>query len=308
MKKFCSNIKTLAALLVAGAVMTACSNNDNGYIEPVPNPVLTNLADITADYTVQDGETLTGELGTNVKISIANGATVKFRDVTVNLSKGAQYAGITCNGDATIILEGNNEVKGGTDTLYVEGENYALYPGIFVPADYTLTIDGTGTLTASCYENASFFNAAGIGGMHGSDCGNIKILGGTIFATGNEGAAIGSARFQASGDISILGGSVTCVSNAEGVVGRPDSGTKCSSITIGTGITTLIMKRESPAAFVKHFLFADSVTIGSIQVDSQDDPFLLCKASNTPNILTEFPTSEISNSNQIWRISTVVEP
>jgi hypothetical protein len=45
---------------------------------------LTDLSTITSNYTAKNGEILTGTLGSNVKISIANGATVTLDGVTIN--------------------------------------------------------------------------------------------------------------------------------------------------------------------------------------------------------------------------------
>ena len=79
-----------------------------------------------------------------------------------------QWAGITCNGDAKLILEGENNVKG----------FYWIYPGVYIAPEKTLTIDGTGSL------NASSLGGAGIGGGNQINCGNITINSGTITATG----------------------------------------------------------------------------------------------------------------------------
>ena len=82
-----------------------------------------------------------------MKISIADGATVTLDGVTINGENSLDYkwAGITCEGDATIILK-----DGSTNT--VKGF-YEDYPGIHVPSEMTLTIKGetagTGSLEAS---------------------------------------------------------------------------------------------------------------------------------------------------------------
>ena len=47
-----------------------------------------NLAGVTTDTVIQDGQTLTGTLGTNVKISIADGATVTLDGVSINADGG----------------------------------------------------------------------------------------------------------------------------------------------------------------------------------------------------------------------------
>ena len=180
----------------------------------------TDLSKLTGDYIAQDGETLTGKLAGNYKISIADGATVTLDGVTITGENSSDYkwAGITCLGDATIILKDGSEntVKG----------FYERYPGIYVPGDdenpannKTLTIKGetkgTGSLNAS--SNGS---GAGIGGGNSINCGNIEIQGGVITATGSSYAAgIGGANSSSCGTITISGGTVTatCGANAAGI-------------------------------------------------------------------------------------------
>lgn len=152
----------------------------------------------------QDRDTLTGALGGNYKISIADGATVTLMDANISsLTIGATYAGITCNGDATILLEDSNTVIGG---LYNDNGTYrGCYPGIFIAEGHTLTINGTGSLLAKYGSIEALAQyASGIGGSKDSSCGNIVIVGGTIYAYGGEGAAgIGSSYFGTCGIITI---------------------------------------------------------------------------------------------------------
>jgi len=201
----------------------------------------TDLSTISADYEAKDGEVLTGTLANNVKISIADGATVTLKDVDINGSgtwTSGDYAGITCAGDATITLEGTNTVKG------FAGD----YPGIFVSSGKTLVINGTGELNASSYDTGS--GGAGIGGGDNMNCGNIEIQSGTVTATGNEhGAGIGGGNNANCGNITISGGTVTATGGyrAAGIGGgrRGNSGTKggydsgsCGNITISGGTIT----------------------------------------------------------------------
>ena len=188
-----------------------------------------NLANVTAAYTAHTYDYIYGTLGTNVKVSIAAGATVWLAGVSINATgswTSGEYAGISCLGGATINIEGTNTVKG----------FYENYPGINVPQNKTLTIRGTGELIAS-----SNGYGAGIGGGFQIDCGNIVIESGTINATGGEGAAgIGSSDTGECGDITINGGSVTAEGglNADGIgIGRGMSG-KCGNITITDGTVT----------------------------------------------------------------------
>ena len=183
-----------------------------------------DLATVTEATTVEDGYTLTGTLGANVQISIADGATVTLDGVTINGVDDGSYAwaGITCLGDATIILSGTNTVKG----------FYSEFPGIYVPVDKTLTIEGSGSLTAS-----SNFFGCGIGGGYYKSCGNIVIAGGTITATGGmDAAGIGSGNNSSCGNISISGGTVTANggNQAAGIGGGSEGSCGTISITGGT--------------------------------------------------------------------------
>jgi hypothetical protein len=203
-----------------------------------------DLSTLIADYEAKDGETLTGTLGSNVKISIADGATVTLKDVNINGSgtwTSGDYAGITCAGDATITLEGTNTVKG------FAGD----YPGIFVSSGKTLVINGTGELNASSNGSSDpDAGGAGIGGGNIMNCGNIEIQSGTVTATGNQyGAGIGGGQNANCGNITISGGTVTATGGyrAAGIGGgrRGASGTSkeydsgsCGNITISGGTIT----------------------------------------------------------------------
>ena len=198
-----------------------------------------DLSKLTTNYTALDGDILSGTLDVAnypVKISIAAGATVTLKGLTINgvNDYSYQWAGITCEGDATIIL-----ADGSTNT--VKGF-YHYFPGIIVAEGYTLTISGgalgTGKLNAS-----SHYYAAGIGGGHDVNCGNITINGGFITAEGGfYGAGIGGGKgsYEDSnvgkcGNITISGGNITskCMGMCAGI-GGGDKGT-CGNITISGG-------------------------------------------------------------------------
>ena len=202
-----------------------------------PSFKILDLSTVTEDITIEDGLTVTGTLGANVKISIAAGATVTLDGVTINGVHNSRYkwAGITCEGDATIIL------KDGT-TNTVKGF-YDVYPGIFVPKDKMLTIkgetEGTGKLIAS-----SNGHGAGIGGGDGysstaKNCGNIVIQGGVITATGGSNSAgIGSGGYGSCGDITISGGTVTATGGEmSAAIGSGYGSASCGKITITDGVT-----------------------------------------------------------------------
>lgn len=230
--------------------------------EVAAEPAGTDLSTINANYTANDGEILTGTLGANVKISIADGATVTLKDVTINGVNTGDYAwaGITCEGDATITLEGTNTVKG----------FHAFYPGIYVPEGKTLTIEGEGSLNASgnggstgiggglymhCGDivinggnitaTGANYNAGIGGGVDFVDkgtvirCGKITINGGTVTATGGDFAAgIGCGYYGASNDITITGGTVTATGGEYAAgIGSGEHGS-CGAITISGGTVT----------------------------------------------------------------------
>ena len=185
--------------------------------------------------TLQNGDAVTGLLNGNntskrLKISIANGATVILKGVDIQGRDDTRYkwAGLTCAGDATIILAvgSENTVKG----------FYCDYPGIFIAEGKTLTIQGSGSLTAAG-GGASFSFGAGIGGAKNIACGNIVIAGGTVTATGGSGgdasAGIGSGNHGSCGAISISGtANVTATGGPGGAgIGSGYYGS-CNAITI----------------------------------------------------------------------------
>ena len=187
-----------------------------------------DLSTLTANYEAQDYDLLTGTLAGNYKISIADGATVTIDNVTINGTSSTIYlwAGITCQGDATIVLSGTNTVKG----------FYENYPGIRVPSGKTLTIQGDGSLNTS-----SKGWGAGIGGGYEIACGNIVIAGGTITATGGGYAAgIGGGYNGSCGDITITDG-VTSVTATKGSYAPNSIGAgggsiaSCGTVTIDPG-------------------------------------------------------------------------
>ena len=190
------------------------------------------LQDVTSNFTAQNGDVLTGTLGGNYKISIANGVTITLNGVTINGENNNNYlwAGITCLGNATIVLEEGttNTVKGFFET----------HPGIYIPSGKTLTIKGSGSLTA--YSNGM---GAGIGGGNnaGGDCGNIVIENGTITATGGQySAGIGGVRSFSCGNITINGGTITANGGAYCAgIGSGQSAT-CGNITISGGSVNAI--------------------------------------------------------------------
>ena len=148
----------------------------------------------------EDGDELTGSIRIDkdhrIKWEIADGASITLNNVNIEGTLDyidlyyddtqffSDFAGITCLGNATITLVGENKVKGGGPY------NPGIQPG---PEGTTLTIKGTGSLYADC---------CGCGPGIGSKafyekCGNISIEGGTITAIGGTDGQQGSAGIGA---------------------------------------------------------------------------------------------------------------
>ena len=192
-------------------------------------------------YTAQNGDVLTGVAVTDeandyyddISISIADGATVTLRNLTINPESGSSHVAINCLGNATIILEGTNTITGSNAIAAPEGK--------------TLTIEGSGSLTATggikggyiTIENVTITatgsnNNAGIGAAN-----DITISGGTINATGGSLAAgIGSSNQGTCGKITINGGTIEATGSGDAAgIGSSYNGT-CGNITINSGSVT----------------------------------------------------------------------
>ena len=197
-----------------------------------------NLANLQDDSEIKDGSTITGTLrGTEkpYKITIPDKAHIKLSNALINTEGSTRimdsdhpWAGLTCNGDATIELVGTNKLSSFS----------SMYPGIYVPEGKTLTIKGAGSLVA-----LTGSQGAGIGGATYLNCGNIRIEGGDVEAVGGPYAAsIGVGNNAHCGSITITSG-VTRVKATKGAytpysVGAGGSNSSCGTITVGSQIYT----------------------------------------------------------------------
>ncbi len=203
-----------------------------GSYHKADRPTTWNLSEITQDLTLGDGDSVTGTLKEPFRIAIADGATVTLLDITIYLyNSNIQLAGITCEGDATIILSGANWVEG----------IHTYYPGIYVPAGKTLTIKGDGKLHAlSGGTKMHSGQAAGIGGGRKLSSGNIVIESGTVHAVGNGySPAIGGGYGAAGGDITIGAGiSLVEADGQNGLypIGAGIGGGTCGTINISDNL------------------------------------------------------------------------
>ena len=155
---------------------------------------------------VEDTDTvITGESKENtVTIDTSEGNVgVTFDDLKIDASdKGEAAVRVEGNGDATIELDGKNELKSG-------GYNAGLEKDGHEP-EGTLTIKDDKGKDGSLTAEGGDGGGAGIGGGMESTGRNIKITGGTIEAVGGEGAAgIGGGVYGQGRDIEISGGKVS---------------------------------------------------------------------------------------------------
>lgn len=132
-------------------------------------------------------DTITVASGVNANITLDN---VNIDVSDMKLTAAFKIARDS-TGNVTVTLSGENTLK--------SGEEYA---GLQKDGNYgTLTIEGTGSLTA-----VGGYNAAGIGGAFNADAANITIEGGNITAIGGYGAAGIGGGFSGSGkNITIKG-------------------------------------------------------------------------------------------------------
>ncbi|MBP5340224.1 MAG: hypothetical protein J6Z14_13145, partial [Prevotella sp.] len=201
-------------------------------------PATIDLSKLSKPYIAVNGDVLTGTLpeDVNVKISITDGATVTLQGATIAGWDHENYdwAGLTCEGDATIVLKDVNSVRG----------FYFFQPGISVPVGKTLTIRGDGTLNVqsnnSLHPN-EYVYGPGIGGRINNNCGNIRIESGTVNAIGhNKSPGIGSSKEHICGNITITGGTVTATGGdyAAGIGAGEGFSARCGNITITGGTVT----------------------------------------------------------------------
>ncbi len=228
-----------------------------------------NLSTIGANYVAQHGDVLTGTLTGNYKISIADGATVTLAGIIINGGDDwdTDWAGITCEGDATLVL--------------ADGTSNSVKPfrsqraAISVPSGKTLSIQGSGSLTAEAREN--WGTGAGIGGDDLSDYGNIVITGAANVTAYGGGAGIGGGSSNgylvAGGNITIsTTGTVTAYGgeHSAGIgSGRAnDADNSCGDILISKG--TVVATGGNSAAGIGSGLSVSSATsrCGTITIEN----------------------------------------
>lgn len=169
-------------------------------VPPPHYPTYYDLNKLTSDVVLMEGDIIMGSLASSAKITIADGAMVKLKDVEIQyiVKDKTKWAGITCEGDATILYDGKNMVMG------LDPD----YPAIYVPQGKTLTLKSSGKgRKFETYSGGFFYRnstSAAIGAGNGMNCGNIIIDGGQVEAHAYQGAmAIGSGSNTTSGNVTL---------------------------------------------------------------------------------------------------------
>ena len=179
-----------------------------------------NVKQGNSDFERDEGETvITSTSGKSeehtVTIDTSKGnVDVTFDDLKIDVS-GKGEAAVTVKGghDATIELDGDNELKSGGKNAGLEKNEHESKGTLTIKDDN----DTKGSLTAKGGDGGDgggdgggAGGGAGIGGKHESGAGNIEITGGTIKAEGGKGAAgIGGGVYGTGHDIEISGGKVS---------------------------------------------------------------------------------------------------
>ena len=194
----------VAAAVIAGIVVSSGIPAYAGTWDIADGDITVKAGDAEGTNRVTQGEkdvedtdtVITGESKENtVTIDTSKGnVDVTFDDLKIDASdKGEAAVRVEGNGDVTIELDGDNELKGG-------GYNAGLEKDGHEP-EGTLTIKDDKGKDGSLTAEGGDGGGAGIGGGKESTGSNITIRGGTIEAVGGSSAAgIGDGAYRASDD------------------------------------------------------------------------------------------------------------
>ena len=226
-----------AAPAAAPAGSTPVNPKDDGFWGNTIT-VINNIADKVLNLTLKD-----------VKIDVSDTGDQYDWD-----QKGKAALSVQGKGNVEIELDGDNELKSGTQSAGLEktstgkltlkddskeagsltatgGNNAAGIGGGFQGNGENITITG-GTVTAT-----GGFSAAGIGGGREGKGENITITGGTVNATSNDGAGIGGGLLGSGENIAITGGTVNATGTDGAGIGGGNGGVG-KNITITGGTVT----------------------------------------------------------------------
>ena len=221
----------------APAAAPAASTPGNGFCKNIIT-VINKCADKVLNLTLKD-----------VKIDVSDTGDQYDWD-----QKGKAALSVQGKGNVEIELDGDNELKSGTQSAGLEktstgtltlkddskeagsltatgGNNAAGIGGGFQGNGENITITG-GTVNAT-----GGFSAAGIGGGREGKGENITITGGTVNATSNDGAGIGGGLLGSGENITITGGTVNATGTDGAGIGGGNGGVG-KNITITGGTVT----------------------------------------------------------------------
>ena len=221
----------------APAAAPAASTPGNGFCKNIIT-VINKCADKVLNLTLKD-----------VKIDVSDTGDQYDWD-----QKGKAALSVQGKGNVEIELDGDNELKSGTQSAGLEktstgtltlkddskeagsltatgGNNAAGIGGGFQGNGENITITG-GTVNAT-----GGFSAAGIGGGREGKGENITITGGTVNATSNDGAGIGGGLLGSGENITINGGTVNATGTDGAGIGGGNGGVG-KNITITGGTVT----------------------------------------------------------------------
>ena len=197
-----------AAPAAAPAGATPVNPKDDGFWGNTIT-VINNIADKVLNLTLKD-----------VKIDVSDTGDQYDWD-----QKGKAALSVQGKGNVEIELDGDNELKSGTQSAGLEKTSTGTL---------TLKDDSkeAGSLTATGGNNA-----AGIGGGREGKGENITITGGTVNATSNDGAGIGGGLLGSGENIAITGGTVNATGTDGAGIGGGNGGVG-KNITITGGTVT----------------------------------------------------------------------
>lgn len=230
-----------AAPAAAPADTTPVNKKDDGFWGNTIT-VINNFADKVLNLTLKD---------VKIDVSDTGGDNFEFEDD----QRGKAALSVQGKGNVEIELDGDNELKSGTQSAGLEktstgtltlkddskeagsltatgGNNAAGIGGGFQGNGENITITG-GTVTAT-----GGFSAAGIGGGREGKGENITITGGTVNATSNDGAGIGGGLLGSGENIAITGGTVTAAGGFGNAGIGGGNGSDGENITITGGSVT----------------------------------------------------------------------
>ena len=226
-----------AAPAAAPAGATPVNPKDDGFWGNTIT-VINNIADKVLNLTLKDVKIDVSDTGDQydwdqkgkAALSVQGKGNVEIElDGDNELKSGTQSAGLEKTSTGTLTLKDDNKEAGSLTAT--GGNNAAGIGGGFQGNGENITITG-GTVIAT-----GGFSAAGIGGGREGKGENITITGGTVNATSNDGAGIGGGLLGSGENIAITGGTVNATGTDGAGIGGGNGGVG-KNITITGGTVT----------------------------------------------------------------------